>query len=300
MTLFTALLDHLMPSRQRRMATCSAWFEDLNGDDLNQEVIRALCSGGIVSGNHPAAAELAEAGDLICFDKGDVLIHKGDGDTDVYFVLHGKVTIERGQDGPIDRKAQVTVGELAAINPGRPRSAKVWAKAGPVATLKVSARDFAKVLERHPQIAEKLQLDINERFYAVLDHLHDLQATLNSRNSRWFWPFSLLLAIAFGLSLSGVAWTQTGDTPLAVTIGVVGILAILFGALAVNPAQKWHRLLRLLVCGYLAIVAMPVVSIILRIARLDVKILSPQLSTWVHPVVIVMAICISVLAWRKE
>ncbi|TAY98661.1 TIR domain-containing protein [Rhizobium leguminosarum] len=128
--------------------------------------IEALKEQRIVLGNAGAAEELLVRGKIMNFMPGDVLIKEGDWSESLFLILAGEVKIEIKGTHVNDRVAGQHVGEMAMIDPSKPRSAQVTATL-PTAALMISEENFAAVAGNHPdlwrQIAKELADRLRER-----------------------------------------------------------------------------------------------------------------------------------------
>jgi CRP/FNR family transcriptional regulator, cyclic AMP receptor protein len=85
---------------------------------------------------------------------GVVLVQPGAEAQGLYIICEGTVAVETRGAGTIELGPGESVGELALLTPTQ-RSARVSAKT-PVQGLAIDRGDFARVLEREPQIALSL------------------------------------------------------------------------------------------------------------------------------------------------
>ena len=97
---------------------------------------------------------IARAGTEVNFAPGAEIVGQGDVGTEAYVILEGTATVRRGTRkiatlGPGD-----PVGELALLDKGT-RTAYVIAD-GEVETLRLSAKEFGKLLDEMPSLSRKL------------------------------------------------------------------------------------------------------------------------------------------------
>ena len=128
-----------------------------------QVLIEALLPQKLVEHDTGRAKDIADRGELVQFANGDTIIEQGSYEQDVYFLIAGEVSLlVHGNQFPYTRKAGMSVGEMAALNPTLPRSATVKALSDTVA-LKLSSENFKEVVDKYPKIYELLANDLAER-----------------------------------------------------------------------------------------------------------------------------------------
>lgn len=128
-----------------------------------QVLIETLLPQKLVEHDLERATDISERGELVQFANGDTIIEQGSYEQDVYFLIAGEVSLlVHGNQFPYTRKAGISVGEMAALNPTLPRSATVKALSDTVA-LKLSSESFKEVVDKYPKIYELLANDLAER-----------------------------------------------------------------------------------------------------------------------------------------
>lgn len=146
------------------------------GTDGRRRLIDALKGCSLVEHNEAFASRLAEVGQLVLFEAGDVIMTQGAGDNDVYFILTGQAEVTVNGRHVAIREARATVGEMSLLGHAEPRSATVTARTQ-VITLKVSEPDFHQVAQEHPQVWRVLAQVVAER-------LRQRAALLNLPNTK--------------------------------------------------------------------------------------------------------------------
>jgi CRP/FNR family transcriptional regulator, cyclic AMP receptor protein len=121
------------------------------GSDGERHLLTALQNCSIVEHNEALAKRLAGIGELVAFKRGDALIVQHSADNEVYFLLAGEVEILVNNRRVATRNPGETVGEMAILDPSRPRSATVNALT-PTAALKVSEPKFHELANEFPQL----------------------------------------------------------------------------------------------------------------------------------------------------
>lgn len=146
-------------------------IERFIGSDGRRRLVSALCGQSIVRDDPLLADKLAKKASLHEFKAGETLIAQGDSDTDIYFVLSGKLRIVvNGRDVAL-RSSGTNVGEMGLIDISAKRSATVIASELSVVA-RISELDFTRLANRHPKLWRHLALELanrlreRERFHA--------------------------------------------------------------------------------------------------------------------------------------
>jgi len=117
-----------------------------SGPENRDRLVEVLLDQKLVQRERGVAEKLADSGTLVEFKAPTTIIEQGGTDTDVYFIINGKVTIFVNNREVATRGPGEAVGEMAAIDPSARRSAT--SKAGSdVLALKVGADTFVKAAE---------------------------------------------------------------------------------------------------------------------------------------------------------
>ena len=176
-------------------------------------------------------------GETVFFMKGDTIIQQGGQDSDVYFLLSGEVDIVfNSQRGSI-REAPNQVGEMAAIELGKKRTASVVARSNEVATLRVPGTVFRELLATNQRFLQFLQIEMSARHRERI-----VAASVAKENYTVIW---FLVSIAAGLVTALAAsyfivlpdWTTSARSMLSFGLG----LAVFVVTLLHNPAFFWRR-----------------------------------------------------------
>lgn len=114
-------------------------------------MIEGLRLQPILAGSSEAAEELARTASLRSFNEGDVLISQGAGDSCIYLLLAGVVSVQVNGVEVRRREAGTCVGEMAVIDPAAPRAATVVALQPTVAVV-VDGSDFWTFADRFPRV----------------------------------------------------------------------------------------------------------------------------------------------------
>lgn len=122
----------------------------------------ALLAQVVVQGDRGVAAVLADAGQVVEFTAGQVLIHENATDRDMYFLLFGKVDISVKGKYLYPREKNVTVGEMSAVNPHITRSATITATE-PTVALKVSPETLDQIAIVQPRVYRLIAAELASR-----------------------------------------------------------------------------------------------------------------------------------------
>lgn len=114
-------------------------------------LMEALLAQVIVQGDREVAAALADAGQVVEFATGEVLIHENATDRNMYFLLFGKVGVSVKGKYLYPRERNVAVGEMSVVNPAIVRSATITAME-PTVTLKVSPETLDQIARVQPRV----------------------------------------------------------------------------------------------------------------------------------------------------
>ena len=127
-------------------------IERFQGERGKLLLINELAGQKLLIGSSELAAEAANAGDLIEFAPGTLVIEQGDDVTnDVFLILAGVCSVIVNGRLIAKRSIGDSVGEMAAINPAQPRSASVVAD-DKVLALKLTQTALTDLAKRHTQI----------------------------------------------------------------------------------------------------------------------------------------------------
>ena len=135
--------------------------ERLAADD-GRRLIAALAEFRLLAGLDAAAAQLAQAGELLDVGTGQAFITQDAPETDVFFIVSGSVDVLVNGKVVNTRRAGDHVGEMAAIEPAQLRAATVTARE-PTVVLRVPEIDFSRIADSHPVIWRRLAATLSRR-----------------------------------------------------------------------------------------------------------------------------------------
>ena len=202
-----------------------------------ERILQTLRRNPVIDDDLAIAQSIYDVGELVGFDHGHNIISEGEQDTDVYFLLSGEVDIVFTGRKRTMRSAPNQIGEMAAIEPGKPRSASARVRSDTASAWKVSGPNFHSIWAKNGRLKERLQVEMSAR------HRERIAAeTVFNENSNIPWLLVSLMAglvasitVWFVVSLQG--WTQSAQT---IAIGGTGISSF-FVVLLTNPAFFWRR-----------------------------------------------------------
>lgn len=122
----------------------------------------ALLAQAVVQGDREVAAALADAGKVVEFEAGEVLIHEDATDRDMYFLLFGKVGVSVKGKYLYPRERNVTVGEMSAVSQAITRSATITAMEATI-TLKVSPETLDQIAMVQPRVYRLIAAELASR-----------------------------------------------------------------------------------------------------------------------------------------
>ncbi|MEI6715823.1 MAG: TIR domain-containing protein [Verrucomicrobiota bacterium] len=132
------------------------------GESGRRLLIECLSRQWLLREDDAIATLIADKAELRELDAGEVLIRQGDAESDVYFILTGRLRILVDQQEVAIRGANQHVGEMALIDPSLPRTATNIA-AEPTVVAKVPESEFAPIADANPRIWRALGSELSRR-----------------------------------------------------------------------------------------------------------------------------------------
>lgn len=243
------------PAKLKRalgVSAAPALPETFSGDGSDERILEVLEKNPAVLGDRALAERLMQAGKVVFFRRGEPLIQHGAPGDDVFFLLAGDVDIVfRSQLGSI-RQSPNQVGEMAALEPGRPRSASVIARTDEVAALKVPGPAFHRIWSSSPLFQQRLQVEMAARHRERI-----LAAQVARQNNSFLWFASslgagLVIALATWFGAAFFDWSAAGRGALAGGAGIVTFMVMLLH----NPAFFWRRCFGLVLLAMIGTLAL--------------------------------------------
>lgn len=130
--------------------------------DGNRRVVDALGKQLMFRGDISLITEVADIAKIEAYAIGEDLILQGAADTSLLLILAGEVSVLIGGTEVGRRRAGTHVGEMAMIDPSKPRSATVRATLETVVA-RVAEHDFVRVADRHPHVWRAISVELAER-----------------------------------------------------------------------------------------------------------------------------------------
>jgi predicted nucleotide-binding protein len=137
-------------------------IDRFKGDEGKRRLIDALLSQKAVHRTPEMADDLAGVVALEEYKNGDVIIRQDGEDTDMFFLLTGKVDIIVNERPIAEREAGEHVGEMAMIDPQARRSASVVARDTTVVA-RITEPQFTGIAAKHPTLWRYLALVLGSR-----------------------------------------------------------------------------------------------------------------------------------------
>ena len=137
-------------------------LERFEGPDGRRRLIDVMCRQMVVGGDLEIATQLVDMGALKPLRHSELLIEQDKGDSDVHFVICGRVRVlVKGTEVAIRSDGQ-HVGEMAMIDPTAKRCASVVAD-GDVVVVSVPEASFAALAHKRPELWRRLALELGGR-----------------------------------------------------------------------------------------------------------------------------------------
>lgn len=137
-------------------------LERFTGEDGRRRLADALTAQSLVHGDRSLAEAMADVVELLDFPADSVFIQQDAFDSDVYFILAGRVGIEVNGFEVASREAGTHVGEMAAIDPTGSRSATVRALV-PTLAAKLSEPQLDALAREHPRLWRRFAVELANR-----------------------------------------------------------------------------------------------------------------------------------------
>ena len=125
-------------------------------------LVEALEIQPIISGDTATAEAISGRVEVKSFEPGSGIIEESAPDNDLYFILAGVVSIRVAGREVAVRAAGQHVGEMALLDPGRPRSAAAVAD-GEVVAARIPAADFTALADANPRLWRNVARVLAER-----------------------------------------------------------------------------------------------------------------------------------------
>ncbi len=137
-------------------------LERFTGHNSRHFVVEALRGQPVIGEAENLAETICDHAEVVGFDSGSTIIEESAPDNDICFILAGVVSIRVvGREIAI-RTAGQHIGEMAVVDPGKPRSASAVAEGG-VVIARVSAREFTELAEANPRLWRNIARELAER-----------------------------------------------------------------------------------------------------------------------------------------
>jgi CRP-like cAMP-binding protein len=216
------------------------------GDDARTLISNTLFKNPAIGEDEAIVKQIIERGELVFFRRGEQIIAEGAQDCDVYFLLSGEVDIVFKSQLGSRRQAPNQVGEMAAIDLCRKRSASVFARTNEVAAIKIPGLFFNSLWKSNPRFQQLLQVEMSARHR---ERIVAGEIARRDNSAVWFaisGGAGIFAGLVTWLCLAPVEWTAIAKT----SISGGAALSLFVFCLMHNPAFFWRR------CFGLVLVAM--------------------------------------------
>lgn len=139
--------------------------EKFEGAEGRDRLIRALEAQTIIRHDTVVATAMADSGELFDIKAGEAIVEQGGDDRDFFFVLDGEFDILVNGGRVNGRRYGDHIGEVAAFDPGKKRTATVKATTAAV-VLRVSDTVVRDLTVKHPKLVEAMLVEANDRLAA--------------------------------------------------------------------------------------------------------------------------------------
>jgi CRP-like cAMP-binding protein len=137
-------------------------LERFQGKDGRVALLNALRGQFLVDGNTEIADKIASTVQVREYDSGLPLFLQGERGSDLYFVLHGRVSVSVNKQEIATVGAGMHVGEIALLEPFKGRSATVTAVDSVVAAL-ITQQRFTEIARFHPELWRRMAIELARR-----------------------------------------------------------------------------------------------------------------------------------------
>jgi CRP/FNR family cyclic AMP-dependent transcriptional regulator len=134
-------------------------FQGVRGKEL---LVEALKEQRLVQHDHEIASRLADLVQLRELDPGDHLMEQGASDNSLMFILSGEAVVTINGRPVGERRGGDSIGEMATVSPGAPRSATVTA-IKPTLIGVLSEEHFADIAVSYPRIWKPIARVVSDR-----------------------------------------------------------------------------------------------------------------------------------------
>ncbi len=187
-------------------------LQRFSGTEGRRFVIEALETQPVVAGNALVAETLCDVSRIEGVEPGSVIMAQGDLANDICFVLSGSASISISGREVAVRDAGEHVGEMALLNPGRPRSATVTARQE-VVLARTPAQAFIDLANCQPSLWRNLAR-------SLADRLRQRSAFIQSINTT---PALFIGCSVESLSIAEAIRARLGETEIEVTLWTDGV-----------------------------------------------------------------------------
>lgn len=135
-------------------------FDEFQQDEAlrRQTIAEQFC----VNGDAELAKAIDERGELLTFAAGEGFIVQGEPTSEIFFILDGFCDVVVDGESVAQRGPRNYIGEVAAIQPGLPRTATCVASDDMV-VIKLTGDDFRAIGDAYPRLYKVIAQDLSAR-----------------------------------------------------------------------------------------------------------------------------------------
>jgi CRP/FNR family transcriptional regulator, cyclic AMP receptor protein len=137
-------------------------LERFQGKEGRIALLNVLRGQFLVDGNTEIADKIASATQLREYTPGTPLFAQGERGSDLYFIIHGKVSVAVNGREIATVGTGMHIGEIALLEPFKGRSATVVATELTVTAL-VTQQRFTEIARFHPDLWRRLAMELARR-----------------------------------------------------------------------------------------------------------------------------------------
>lgn len=253
----------------------------IENDSLSQQAldkhVSIICRSALVANDEELAKEIVRRSKVVRYPKGHVLIKHGEDTDDVYFLMFGSTSVLINSRVIDTREAPDTVGEMAAMKPGKARSADVI-----VGTEKFEAR----IMPAHEFMGiASANAEFNDQLVNLSDEVGRKNIRLlgeNASKTGLSWAAKSAIAGAIVGIIGGVGTWAMQLSSYYYFLGSPSLaVAVFVGVLLVNPDLRYRNLASAAGWGLIGLVLYGSVSFVLTIdgQELDLPLIDFSVQT---------------------
>jgi len=140
------------------------------GPDGQASLVKAMLNQKLVSGDRLLAEAISKKLRVKSVGGGEMIIEQGASDNNVFLIVEGTFDIVVSGKVVNQRGAGDHIGEMAAIEPGQPRSATVMATDQAVVAV-LTATDLHDLAKVYPEVYLRMARELSQRLLQRQNHV---------------------------------------------------------------------------------------------------------------------------------